>query len=76
MASTFIAHFFFHYRDAVICLMENLTVALFLVETTGILTELDRVKLIGKSTISITGMICWVSCSVAIIIGKLYKYIY
>ncbi|XP_016956746.1 intraflagellar transport protein 140 homolog [Drosophila biarmipes] len=58
-------------KDAVICLMEDLTVTLFLVESTGILTELDRVKMSGRGG-GRQGGITWSGNSLAIITGDLF----
>ncbi|KAH8241845.1 hypothetical protein KR026_007077 [Drosophila bipectinata] len=58
-------------KDAVICLMEDLTVTLFLVESTGILTELDRVKMSGRGG-GRQGGIAWSGNSLAIITGDLF----
>ncbi|BFF95614.1 intraflagellar transport protein 140 homolog [Drosophila madeirensis] len=58
-------------KDAVICLMEDLTVVLFLVESTGILTELDRVKMSGRGG-GRQGGIAWSGNSLAIITGDLF----
>ncbi|EDW03430.1 intraflagellar transport protein 140 homolog [Drosophila grimshawi] len=57
-------------KDAVICLMDDLTITLYLVESTGILTELDRVKLSGRGT-NKNGAIAWAGNSLAIITGDL-----
>lgn len=57
-----------NFRDAVICLMEDMTVTLYLVESTGILTELDRVKLSGRMP-GKHGAIAWAGQSLAIITG-------
>ncbi|XP_017466425.1 PREDICTED: intraflagellar transport protein 140 homolog [Rhagoletis zephyria] len=57
-------------KDAVICLMEDMTIALYLVESTGILTELDRVKLSGNLS-GKGGVISWAGNSLAIITGDL-----
>ncbi|XP_049310514.1 intraflagellar transport protein 140 homolog [Bactrocera dorsalis] len=57
-------------KDAVICLMEDMTIALYLVESTGILTELDRVKLSGNIS-GKGGAISWAGNSLAIITGDL-----
>ncbi|XP_067639118.1 intraflagellar transport protein 140 homolog isoform X2 [Eurosta solidaginis] len=57
-------------KDAVICLMEDMTIALYLVESTGILTELDRVKLSGHLS-GKGGAISWSGNSLAIITGDL-----
>lgn len=62
----------FYYRDAVICLTEDMSVILYLVESTGILTELDRVKLSCKLT-GKKGSITWVGSTLAIITGWLYS---
>jgi len=59
-----------YFRDAVICLLDDLTIILFLVESTGILTELDRVKLSGRGT-GKQGAIAWAGNSLAIITGDL-----
>ncbi|KAI9582059.1 intraflagellar transport protein 140 homolog [Glossina fuscipes] len=58
-------------KDAVVCLMDDMTVIFYLVETTGILTELERVKLSSKVSKSKGGGIAWVGCSLAIITGDL-----
>nr|NP_995608.1 reduced mechanoreceptor potential A, isoform B [Drosophila melanogaster]AAS64635.1 reduced mechanoreceptor potential A, isoform B [Drosophila melanogaster] len=58
-------------KDAVICLMEDLTVTLFLVESTGILTELDRVKMSGRGG-GRQGGIAWSGNSLAIITGDFF----
>ncbi|EDW77675.1 uncharacterized protein Dwil_GK24432 [Drosophila willistoni] len=57
-------------KDAVICLMEDLTVTLYLVESTGLLTELDRVKMSGHGQ-GRQGGITWTGQSLAIITGDL-----
>ncbi|XP_054730217.1 intraflagellar transport protein 140 homolog [Anastrepha obliqua] len=57
-------------KDAVICLMKDMTIALYLVESTGILTELDRVKLSGNLS-GKEGAISWAGNSLAIITGDL-----
>ncbi|XP_075159141.1 intraflagellar transport protein rempA [Haematobia irritans] len=57
-------------KDAVICLTEDMSVILYLVESTGILTELDRVKLSCKIT-GKKGAITWVGSTLAIITGDL-----
>ncbi|XP_013113218.2 intraflagellar transport protein 140 homolog [Stomoxys calcitrans] len=57
-------------KDAVICLTEDMSVILYLVESTGILTELDRVKLSCKLT-GKKGAITWVGSTLAIITGDL-----
>ncbi|XP_002003645.2 intraflagellar transport protein 140 homolog [Drosophila mojavensis] len=57
-------------KDAVICLLDDLTIMLYLVESTGILTELDRVKLSGRGT-GKHGAIAWAGNSLAIITGDL-----
>jgi len=51
--------------------MEDLTVTLFLVESTGILTELDRVKMSGRGG-GRQGGIAWSGNSLAIITGDLF----
>ncbi|KAH8393888.1 hypothetical protein KR215_005842 [Drosophila sulfurigaster] len=57
-------------KDAVICLLDDLTITLYLVESTGILTELDRVKLSGRGS-GKHGAIAWAGNSLAIITGDL-----
>lgn len=47
-----------------------MTIALYLVESTGILTELDRVKLSGNIS-GKGGAISWAGNSLAIITGEL-----
>lgn len=49
-----------------------MTIALYLVESTGILTELDRVKLSGNLS-GKGGAISWAGNSLAIITGELYQ---
>ncbi|KAH8409514.1 hypothetical protein KR222_007700 [Zaprionus bogoriensis] len=58
-------------KDAVICLLEDLTITLYLVESTGILTELERVKLSGRGSSGKLGAIAWAGNSLAIITGDL-----
>lgn len=55
-------------RDALVVLMEDMTVAHFMVESSGHLTELDRVKLSGRIS-GQSGAISWASNSLAIITG-------
>ncbi|XP_055383288.1 intraflagellar transport protein 140 homolog [Condylostylus longicornis] len=55
-------------RDAIVCLMEDMTVAHYLSESSGSLTELDRVKLSGKIPGN-NGEISWAANSLAIITG-------
>lgn len=55
-------------RDAVICLTEDMSVVLYLVESTGILAELDRVKLSCKLT-GKKGALAWIGSALAIITG-------
>ncbi|XP_055845818.1 intraflagellar transport protein 140 homolog [Episyrphus balteatus] len=55
-------------RDAIICLMEDMTVTHFLAESSGTLTELDRVKLSGKIPGN-NGFISWAGNCLAIITG-------
>ncbi|XP_037936551.1 intraflagellar transport protein 140 homolog [Teleopsis dalmanni] len=55
-------------KDAVICLMDDMTVTLYLVESTGILTELDRVKMSSRVA-GKYGAISWAGNSLAIITG-------
>ncbi|XP_065366029.1 intraflagellar transport protein 140 homolog [Calliphora vicina] len=57
-------------KDAVICLMDDMSVIMYLVESTGILTELDRVKLSSPVT-GKKGAITWTSSTLAIITGDL-----
>lgn len=56
-------------REAIVTLMEDMTVAHFMVESTGILTELDRVKLSGRVP-GQNGYISWAGVSIAIITGN------
>lgn len=56
-------------RDAIVCLMEDMTVIHFLAEASGALTELDRVKLSGKIPGN-NGIITWVGSVLAIITGR------
>lgn len=51
-------------------LMEDMTVGHYLVESTGALTELDRVKLSGRIPGN-NGAISWAGTSLAIITGWL-----
>lgn len=60
----------FFSRDAVVCLMDDMSVILYLVESTGILTELDRVKLSCPVT-GKKGAITWTYSTLAIITGML-----
>lgn len=53
-------------REAVVTLMEDMTIAHYLVETSGNLTELDRVKLSSKIS-GYDGAICWAENSIAIL---------
>lgn len=48
--------------------MDDMTVAHFLVESSGMLTELDRVKLSGRIS-GQSGAISWAANSLAIITG-------
>ncbi|KAM7350819.1 intraflagellar transport protein rempA [Cochliomyia hominivorax] len=57
-------------KDAVVCFMDDMSVILYLVESTGILTELDRVKLSCPIT-GKKGAIVWTSSTLAIITGDL-----
>lgn len=57
-------------REAIVTLMEDMTVAHFMVESTGTLTELDRVKLSGRVP-GQNGSISWAGVSIAIITGKM-----
>ncbi|KNC28438.1 hypothetical protein FF38_06009 [Lucilia cuprina] len=57
-------------KDAVVCLMDDMSVILYLVESTGILTELDRVKLSCPIT-GKKGAITWTNSTLAIITGDL-----
>lgn len=56
-------------RDAIVCLMEDMTVIHFLAEASGALTELDRVKLSGKIPGN-NGIITWAGNVLAIITGR------
>ncbi|CAO1309472.1 unnamed protein product [Diamesa hyperborea] len=57
-------------REAIVSLMEDMTVGHFLVESTGNLTELDRVKLSSRIS-GYDGAISWAGNSLAIITGDL-----
>jgi intraflagellar transport protein 140 len=57
-------------RDAIVSLMEDMTVGHYLVESTGNLTELDRVKLSSRIS-GYEGAISWAGNSLAIITGDL-----
>lgn len=52
--------------------MEDLTVGHFMVESTGILTELDKVKLSGRVP-GHNGAISWAGNSLAIITGTINR---
>lgn len=54
--------------DALVVLMEDMTVAHFLVESTGVLSEKDRVKLSGRIP-GHNGAISWAGNALAIITG-------
>lgn len=62
--------YMFYCRDALVVLMEDMTVAHLLVESSGMLTELDRVKLSGRIS-GQSGAISWANNSLAIITGWL-----
>lgn len=53
-------------REAIVTLMEDMTIAHYLVESSGHLTELDRVKLSSKIS-GYDGSICWAGNSIAIL---------
>lgn len=57
-------------RDAIVALMEDMTVAHYFVESGGNLTELDRVKLSGRKP-GCNGVISWAGSALAIITGDL-----
>lgn len=57
-------------REAIVTLMEDMTVGHFLVEASGSLTELDRVKLASRIS-GYDGAISWAGNSLAIITGDL-----
>lgn len=57
-------------REAIVTLMEDMTVGHFLVESSGNLTELDRVKLSSRMS-GYDGAISWAGNSLAIITGDL-----
>lgn len=57
-------------REAIVTLMEDMTVGHFLVESSGSLTELDRVKLSSRIS-GYDGAISWAGNSLAIITGDL-----
>lgn len=57
-------------REAIVTLMEDMTVGHFLVESSGTLTELDRVKLSSRIS-GYDGAISWACNSLAIITGEL-----
>lgn len=56
-------------REAIVTLMEDMTVGHYLVESTGSLTELDRVKL-SSMVAGHNGAISWAGNALAIITGK------
>lgn len=55
-------------REVVVTLMEDMMVGHYMVESTGTLTELERVKLSGKVP-GKNGFICWAGSSLAVITG-------
>ena len=57
-----------YYREAIVTLMEDLTVGHFLVESNGALTELDKVKLSGRVP-GHNGAMSWAGHALAIITG-------
>lgn len=57
-------------REAIVTLMEDMTIAHYLVETSGALTELDRVKLSSRIS-GYDGLISWAGNALAIITGDL-----
>lgn len=57
-------------REAIVTLMEDMTVGHFLVESSGSLTELDRVKLSSRIS-GYDGAISWAGNSLAVITGDL-----
>jgi intraflagellar transport protein 140 len=57
-------------RETIITLMEDMTVGHYLVESTGNLTELDRVKLSARAT-GQSGAMSWAGNALAIITGDL-----
>lgn len=57
-------------REAIVTLMEDMTIAHYLVETSGSLTELDRVKLSSRIS-GYDGLISWAGNALAIITGDL-----
>lgn len=57
-------------REVVVTLMEDMTVGHYMVESSGVLTELERVKLSGRVP-GQNGSISWAGNSLAVITGKL-----
>ncbi len=57
-------------REAIVTLMEDMTIAHYLIESSGELTELDRVKLSSRIT-GYDGSISWAGNALAIITGDL-----
>lgn len=57
-------------REAIVTLMEDMTIAHYLVESSGVLTELDRVKLSSRIS-GYDGSISWAGNALAIITGDL-----
>lgn len=58
-------------REAIVTLMDDMTVGHFMVESTGALTELDKVKLSGRVP-GHNGVISWAGQALAILTGILY----
>lgn len=56
------------FREAIVGLMDDMTVCHFLVESNGSLTELDKVKLSGRVT-GHNGCVSWAGNAMAIING-------
>lgn len=62
---------FFALREAIVILMEDMTIGHYLVEPNGVLTELDRVKLSSAQAQGKNGSITWTNNGLAIITGDL-----
>lgn len=56
-------------REVIVALMDDMSVGHYMVESSGVLTELERVKLSGRVP-GQNGFIAWVGNSLAVITGK------
>lgn len=56
-------------REVIVTLMEDMMVGHYIVEPSGALTEMERVKLSGKVP-GKNGIICWASNALAVITGE------